>query len=109
MGRRRFTEPEPSEPINTLHGAMAVAELDLHGETAYAARQKVEWFLDRWGRQRPGAVVRIITGKGKRSAAGAVLPPMVRDLLNGACAHHIDEWTTERSGGSVVVRLKGRG
>ncbi len=49
MGRRRFTKPEPSEPIDTLHGATAVAELDLHGETADSGRQKVAWFLDRWG------------------------------------------------------------
>ena len=109
MGRRRFTEPDPSGPADTLHGATAVAELDLHGETADSARQKAEWFLDRWARQRPGAVVRIITGKGKRSDAGTVLLPMVRELLDGACAHRVDEWTTERSGGSVVVRLKGRG
>ncbi len=109
MGRRRFTEPEPSGPIDTLPGAVAVAELDLHGETADSARQKVAWFLDRWGRQRPGAVVRIITGKGNRSTTGPVLLPMVRDLLDGACAHRIAEWTAEMSGGSVVVRLKGRG
>ena len=107
MGKRRFTEPEPSGPIDTLHGATAVAELDLHGETADSGRQKVDWFLDRWAQQRPGEVVRIITGKGTRSAAGPVLLPMVRDLLDGACAHRIEEWTTETSGGSVVVRLKG--
>ncbi len=107
MGRRRFTEPEPSGPIDTLHSATAVAELDLHGETADSARQKVEWFLDRWARQRPGDVVRIITGKGNRSITGAVLLPMVRDLLDGVCAHRIEDWTTETSGGSVVVRLKG--
>ncbi len=109
MGKRRFTEPEPSGPIDTLRVATAVAELDLHGETADSGRQKVEWFLDRWARQRPGAVVRIITGKGNRSTAGAVLLPMVRDLLDGACAHRIEEWTTEMSGGSVVMRLKGKG
>ncbi len=109
MGRRRFTEPEPSGPIGTLPGAVAVAELDLHGETADSGRQKVDWFLDRWGRHRPGAVVRIITGKGNRSTLGAVLLPMVRDLLDGACAHRVEEWTTEMSGGSVVVRLKGTG
>lgn len=107
MGRRRFTEPEPSGPIGTLVGATAVAELDLHGETADSGMQRVAWFLDRWGRQSPGAVVRIITGKGNRSTTRAVLLPMVRDLLDGACAHRVEEWTTEMSGGSVVVRLKG--
>ena len=101
MGRRRFTEPEPSEPNDTLHGATTVAELDLHGETVDSARQKVDWFLDRWGRQRPGAVVHIITGKGNRSTTGAVLLPMVRDLLNGAGSHHIENWTTEVGWGSV--------
>ncbi len=109
MGRRRFVEPEPSEPIDTLHGATAVAELDLHGETADSGRQKVAWFLYRWWRQRPGAVVRIIPGKGNRSTTGPVLLPMVRDLLDGACADRIEEWTTEMSGGSVVMRLKGKG
>jgi len=108
VGRRRFTEPEPSGPIDTLHGAAAVAELDLHGETADSGSQKVEWFLDRWAREQPGAVVRIITGKGNRSTARAVLLPMVRDLLNGAAAHRVEDWTTERGGGSVVVRVKGR-
>ncbi len=107
MGKRRFTKPEPSGPINILHGAVAEAELDLHRETADSAQQKVEWFLERWARQRPGGVVRIITGKGSRSTEGPVLLPMVRDLLNGALADRIDDWTTETSGGSVLVRLKG--
>ena len=109
MGKRRFTKPKPSGPIDTLHSAPAVAELDIHGETADSGRQKVAWFLDRWGSQRPGAVVRIIAGKGNRSTTGPVLLPMVRDLLDGACAHRIEEWTTEISGGSVLMRLKGRG
>ena len=109
MGKRRFTEPEPSGPINILHGAVADAELDLHEETADSARQKVEWFLERWGRDQPGGVVRIITGKGNRSAEGPVLLPMVRDLLNGAYADRIGDWITETSGGSVLVRLKGEG
>lgn len=109
MGRRRFSEPEASGPINTLHGATAVAELDLHGETADPGRQKVVWFVDRWRKQHPGAVVRIITGRGNRSTTGTVLLPMVRDHLDGACAHRVQEWRTELSGGSVVVLLKGGG
>ena len=48
MGRRRFTEPEPSKPIDTLHGTTAVAELDLHGETVDSGRQKVGPSSCRW-------------------------------------------------------------
>ncbi len=106
MGRRRFAEPEPSGPIDTLRGATAVAELDLHGETADSGRQRVDWFLDRWGRQRPGAVVRIITGRGHRSEDGkAVLAPLVRRMLDENASALVREWTTDVGGGSFLVRV----
>ena len=106
MGKRRFTEPEPSGPSFGLHSAIVAGELDLHGESADSAEQKVKWFLDRWSRTNPGAVVRIITGKGTRSAGDAVLLPLVRDLLNGPGARFVDEWTNDTSGGAVLVRVK---
>ncbi len=73
MGRRRFTEAEPSGPIDSLHGAAVTAALDLHGETADSAERKLTWFLQRWAQQQPGAVIRIITGKGSPSRSYPVL------------------------------------
>ena len=81
MGRRRPTKPEAPELAQTLHGAVVEATLDLHGRNAAQALRRVETFLDLWARQSPGAVLRIITGKGNRSAGAPVLRSKVGDLM----------------------------
>ncbi len=106
MGRRRFTEPKPSGPIATLHGSPVDDKLDLHGETARSAEKKVTFFVERWCRRQPGAVLLIITGKGSGSSGGPVLQGHVRSLLDGPLAGSVDEWTTDVGGCAILVRVR---
>ena len=106
MGRRRFTEPKPSDPIATLHGTTVDDKLDLHGETAKSAGKKVTFFVERWCRRQPGAVLLIITGKGSGSPGGPVLRDHIRRLLDGPLAGSVDEWTMDMSGGAILVRVR---
>ncbi len=106
MGRRRFTEPKPSDPIATLHGATVDDKLDLHGETASSAEKKVTFYVERWCRRQPGAVLLIITGKGSGSPGGPVLRGHIRRLLDGPLAGSVDEWTMDMSGGAILVRVR---
>jgi hypothetical protein len=48
-------------------------------------------FLLRCSRTRPGAVVRVITGRGNRSAGPAVLQPLVGRLLRGPLSRYVAE------------------
>ena len=105
MGRRRFTKPTPSGPIATLHGAAPDYKLDLHGETARSAEKKVTFFVERWCRRQPGAVLLIITGRGIGSPGDPVLRGHVRRLLDGPLAGSVDEWTMDMSGGAILVRV----
>src|SRR5207244_149589 len=56
-----------------LLDASVAAELDLHGFNAAEAPSAVRAFLERWQRRKAGAVVLLITGKGKGSPKGRVL------------------------------------
>ena len=105
MGRRRYAKPKPSGPIATLHGAALDDKLDLHGETARTAEKKVTFFVERWCRRQPGAVLLIITGKGSGSPGDPVLRGHVRRLLDGRLAGSVEEWTMDMSGGAIIVRV----
>lgn len=96
-----------ADPIpGTLIGAYPVRELDLHGLTAAQAETRVRDFILTCARSMSGQVVRIVTGKGKRSAGRPVLEPMVRDLLAGGLAAYVAEFRLERGGGSYLLRIK---
>ncbi len=105
MGKRRVSQPEPSDPRSSLHGALVADERDLHQMTADEAEQQLRWFLERWCRQNPGAVVRVITGKGTRSSGAPVLKPLVRQLLDGPLAGLVEDYVVESGGGAYLIRL----
>ncbi len=104
MSRRRARQPQFDSSDDLLDGARAT--LDLHGRTAAEARALVPGFLAAEARRSRGATVRIVTGKGKGSANGAVLRPLVASLLRGPCAHLIAEWGADTDDGGYVVRLR---
>jgi DNA-nicking Smr family endonuclease len=106
MGSRRPSRPLPDDPIPSLVGSPVEATLDLHGETRRSAEPRLRNFLDTWRRRRPGAVVRIVTGRGTRSRDGAVLPERVRELLHGPLADQVDTVSMEPGGGGVRVRVR---
>src|SRR5436190_1412282 len=82
----------------------ADAELDLHGLGAIAARSAVRAFLEGWRRRKAGAVVHIITGKGKGSASGPVLRGLVKTLLQGELRAMVEESQLDDGDGGYRVR-----
>lgn len=109
MGRRRPRPAKPSGPKDSLHFAVVVDEKDLHHLTAEEAAVQLESFLLGWSRHRPGAVVRVITGRGNRSAGGPVLQPRVRELLAGRLARLVEDYALESGAGAYRVRVRGEG
>ncbi len=109
MGRRRPRPPKPPSPSDSLHFAVVVDEKDLHHLTAAEAEVQLESFLLGWSRHRPGAVVRVITGRGNRSAGGPVLQPRVRELLAGRLARLVEDYALESGAGAYRVRVRGEG
>jgi DNA-nicking Smr family endonuclease len=94
------------DPIRTLHGAIPAESLDLHGLFADAAERRVRGFIEAWARREPGAVVRIVTGKGARSTGAPVLRTLVHDLLTGALRTSVDDWAVDQGGGAYLVRVR---
>lgn len=88
-----------------LLDARPAATLDLHGQTRLQAEQSVRSFLASSARRHPGKVVHIITGKGKSSAAGAVLKPAVRQIIKAA-GPLVAEFDADVDGGGFLIRLR---
>ena len=84
----------------------ADAELDLHGLGGIEARSAVRAFLDGWRRRKTGAVVHIITGKGKGSTGGPVLRGLVKSLLQGELRGLVAEWGLDDGEGGYRVRVR---
>lgn len=86
--------------------APVAATLDLHGLTGPEASVAVRSFLETWRRRRPGAVVHIITGKGRRSAGAPVLRGLVKTLLQGELRALVGDWARDDADGGYKVRLR---
>lgn len=84
------------------------AEFDLHGQSVLEATTNAERFLQSQARARPGAVVRLITGRG-RSGGGAPIRTRVRSLLRRLKEEQrlVRAWELEEGEGSFLVRLLG--
>jgi DNA-nicking Smr family endonuclease len=84
----------------------ADATFDLHGQTVLEAAANAERFLRVQAKARPGAVVRLITGRG-RGGAGAPVRARVRALLRTlkASGAVVRDFTLEETEGSYLVRL----
>jgi DNA-nicking Smr family endonuclease len=84
----------------------AAATFDLHGQTVSEAVANAERFLRAQARARRGAVVRLITGRG-RAGGGAPIRTRVRTLLRGLHDQGtvVRDYVLEESEGSFLVRL----
>jgi hypothetical protein len=102
-GRRGHPTFDSRDP---LLDPRADAELDLHGLGAIEARSAVRAFLESWRRRKAGAVVHIITGKGKGSAGGPVLRGLVKNLLQGELRALVGEWGLDDGEGGYRVRVR---
>jgi DNA-nicking Smr family endonuclease len=105
MGKRRASRPAAGSP-RTLHGAIVAGELDLHGRSARQAEQRLKMYVERMTVSAPGAVVRVITGRGAGSAGAPVLQGVVRDALTGWLRHRVAEWAVDVGSGAYLVRLR---
>ncbi|MFN2570078.1 MAG: Smr/MutS family protein [Gemmatimonadales bacterium] len=79
---------------------------DLHGLTAAEVPAAVRSFLELWRRKKPGAILHIITGKGKGSANGPVLRGVVRTLLQGELRTMVARWNLDESEGGYKVQVR---
>jgi DNA-nicking Smr family endonuclease len=105
MGKRRIPEKKADEPIDSLLVKAVEEETDLHGLDSHGAEVRLESFLLRWASQ-PGAVIRVITGRGNRSDGSAVLKPLVGKLLTSKFSRYVQRHTLEPGGGSYLVQIK---
>lgn len=82
------------------------ATLDLHGDTAADAERRVRDFILTHARVSRGAVVHIITGKGRGSGGKPVLPGVVRRVLSSdTVARYVSEWDRDLDEAGFLVRL----
>jgi hypothetical protein len=105
VARRQQLALAFSAPFDPLEGRVD-HELDLHTFTAADARQTVRQFVTgarKWSR---GALLHIITGKGRNSPAAPVLRPLVRALLQRELSKHVSAWGTDDGEGGYLIRLR---
>jgi DNA-nicking Smr family endonuclease len=84
------------------------ATFDLHGQTVSEATANAERFLRAQAKARPGAVVRVITGRG-RTGGGAPIRARVRSQLRALREQGtvVRDYVLEETEGSFLVRLMG--
>jgi DNA-nicking Smr family endonuclease len=83
------------------------AELDLHRQTVMEAVANADRFLRAQRKARPGAVVRVITGRG-RGGGGAPIRTRIRTLLRTLRDEGtvVRDYLLEDSEGSFLIRLR---
>ena len=81
--------------------------LDLHGQSVIEAVANAERFIRAQGKARRGAVIRVVTGRG-RAGGGAPIRTRVRTLLRGMREDGavVRDFLLEDSEGSFLVRLR---
>jgi DNA-nicking Smr family endonuclease len=103
--KRRSQHPR-FDASDDLSRAPLAGRVDLHGLTVDQAEVIVRNFIDTWRRRQPGAVILIITGKGKGSADGPVLRPAIQTLLKTRLSGFVSEWALDDSEGAFRVRVR---
>ena len=83
------------------------AEIDLHGQSVLEAIANAERFVRAQRKARPGATVRIVTGRG-RSGGGAPIRTRVRTMLRQLREEGtvVRDYLLEDTEGSFLVRLR---
>lgn len=104
---RRTPARDDRNPFDPLDGRVDET-LDLHGFAAVEARTVLAAFLKSAQQRHPGGLLHLITGRGKRSAAGPVLKPLVKAALAATPSTIIKEWGKDDNDGGFLVRLAGR-
>lgn len=95
-----MTGHNPFEPLD----GPVTDSLDLHGMTGAEAVDAASAFIRRVRRRAPGALVHIITGRGRGSRTHPVLKPRIRTLLRSGTLP-VQDWGEDLDGGGFLVRL----
>lgn len=107
--RKKRAEAPTSQPeltgIALLLVESPVEKLDLHGMTSRQAETRVRFFFQRHAAASRGRVVHVITGKGTRSQGAAVLPDLVREMLQDDLSDVVSEWAGLHGGGGFAARV----
>ena len=104
--RRRRRTRSNDQPRSGDRTSPPVATLDLHGFTASEVPLALSTFFSSWRRRAKGALVHVITGKGKGSAGPPVIQPRVRRLLSEEFHDIIASFEPDDTGGGFMVKLK---
>ena len=88
---------------DALLDSRANATLDLHGFAATEGRAAVIAFVKR---HRGGAILHIITGKGRGSAAKPVLRSMVSGMLKAELKPLVADWSLDAGDGGFRIRVR---
>ena len=105
MGRRK-SRKRVNAGSEDLLDARVDFECDLHGHTVESALRKVRNDLATFRRQKSGAVVHVITGKGSSSAGPARLRPAIGRALSQELTPLIDDFDRDVDDGGFLVRLR---
>ena len=105
MARRDRVTPPGRDPFDPLDGRID-HQLDLHTFTAVEARTRLRAYVEQTRRRSPGALVHVITGRGRNSPGAPVLKPLVRTLLRGELAPHVAAWGLDLGEGGYLIRLR---
>jgi hypothetical protein len=104
--KKRGTRAPEFGAADPLLDARPRATLDLHGDTAAQAERRVHDFLATQARLAPGAVVHVITGRGRGSPGRPVLPGAVKRVLRGSAARFVADYDRDLDDGGYMVRLR---
>jgi DNA-nicking Smr family endonuclease len=90
--------------LEPLDGPVADS-LDLHGMTWSQAEPAFAAFLARSRKKMPGALVHVITGRGRGSPGHPVLKTRVRTLLRNGI-DSVASWGPDLDDGGFLIRLR---
>jgi DNA-nicking Smr family endonuclease len=106
LPKRRGDQRHPTlDTSDSLLGARVSATLDLHGDSATEGKARALAFLQSTSRRSSGAVVHIITGRGRNSPGGPVLKPAVRQVLK-SLGPVVADFAEDVDGGGFLIRLR---
>ncbi len=104
--RRRRRTRSDDRPRSGDRAVPPLATLDLHGFTASEVPLALTTFFSSWRGRAKGALVHVITGKGKGSVGRPVIRPRVRRLLSEEFHDIVASFEPDDTGGGFLVKLK---
>ena len=105
MRRRDRRREVGRDPFDPLDGPISET-IDLHQWTREHVQAQLSARLRTARRREPGALVHVITGKGRNSPAGPVLRPLVQRMLRDSLLPDVAAWGRDQDDGGFLLRLR---